>query len=48
VGDSLSDGKSKFLAEVERLQQTVRSTAESLSVAISTLSRSVYGTVSGD
>lgn len=28
LGDSLSDGKSKFLAEVERLQQTVRSTRQ--------------------
>jgi hypothetical protein len=28
VGDSLSDGKSKFLAEVERLQQTIRSTQQ--------------------
>jgi DNA mismatch repair ATPase MutS len=28
VGDSLSDGKSKFLAEVERLQQTVHSTQQ--------------------
>jgi DNA mismatch repair ATPase MutS len=26
VGDSLVDGKSKFLAEVERLQQTIHST----------------------
>jgi DNA mismatch repair ATPase MutS len=28
VGDSLSEGKSKFLAEVERLQQTIRSTQQ--------------------
>jgi DNA mismatch repair ATPase MutS len=28
VGDSLSDGKSKFLAEVERLQRTVHSTRQ--------------------
>lgn len=28
VGDSLSDGKSKFLAEVERLQQTIRATQQ--------------------
>ncbi|HZD78287.1 MAG TPA: hypothetical protein VE218_14860, partial [Acidobacteriaceae bacterium] len=28
VADSLSDGKSKFLAEVERLQQTIRSTRQ--------------------
>lgn len=28
VGDSLADGKSKFLAEVERLQQTIRSTQQ--------------------
>ncbi len=28
MGDSLSDGKSKFLAEIARLQQTVRSTQQ--------------------
>lgn len=28
VGDSLSDGKSKFLAEIKRLQQTIRATQQ--------------------
>jgi hypothetical protein len=28
VGDSLTDGKSKFLAEIERLQQTIRATQQ--------------------